>query len=205
MAKHHKHNILTTLIAIIPIWVIAIVFSVFFCKCSNDNNTITPRRKSYPRITTHDSIFTPITNGELKFEISTTATISLDSVNDSKSRWLNTFYKPYNTTIYYTFTPIKDNLEEVINNRTQRISLNTGSYTSELIELTNVNGFKSQLIITPESQVTPLQFLSTDGKDWVISGALYINQAPNSNPDSIKPILNVLKRDMIHTLKTIGK
>ena len=93
----------------------------------------------------------------------------------------------------------------MINNRTQRISLNTGSYTSELIELTNVNGFKSQLIITPESQVTPLQFLSTDGKDWVISGALYINQAPNSNPDSIKPILNVLKRDMIHTLKTIGK
>lgn len=197
----HKHSFVTAIMAMLPIWVIAFLTALALCECSTDNAN-TPRRKAYPRIDTHDSTFTLISNCPIHFEISDIAIISLDSINND-NHWINIYYKPYNATIYCTFTPVdKHTIENVIDNRTERMALNSGDHSSELIELTNANGFKSQILITEQSKITPVQFLSTNENNWVVSGALYFNNSSNS-PDSIRPIINILKRDIIHAMKTI--
>jgi hypothetical protein len=142
--------------------------------------------------------------------MSNVALITLDStiVNNKqteKSHWINIFYKPYNLTIHCTFTPVDPStINDIIYNRKERMSLNSGYFPSELIELTNANNYSSQILITEQSNVTPLQFLSTNNKNWVVSGALYLNNNNSPNIDSIRPIINIIKRDIIHSLKTIS-
>lgn len=202
--SHRKHNTVTAILAMLPIWVIAVLAALALCECSNDKVN-TPRRKAYPRIDTHDSTFTQISSCPIHFEMSDAAIITLDSINNN-SHWINIFYKPYNATIYCTFTPVdKYTIENVINNRTERMALNSGEHYSDLIELTNANGFQSKILITEQSKVTPVQFLSTDNRNWVVSGAIYFNKNNNNNPDSIRPIINALRRDIIHAMKTINQ
>lgn len=209
MAKQHKHNILIAFFTMLPIWIIAIVFSLFFSDCSNDKQANMPRQKAFPRTNTHDSTFVDLPSAPMHFEISSQAEITLDSINTGKntgenSRWFTLLYPQYNVEIYCTFTPVNANsLDNVIDNRTQRMKLNAGDLTSELTELTNANGFNSQVLTTIESQVTPIQFISTDNKNWVVSGAVYFKNPHNNNLDSITPIINVIQRDIIHSLKTI--
>ena len=202
--SHRKHNIVTAILTMIPFWLIAILVTMMLCECSNENIN-KPRRKAYPRINIHDSTYTKIPNSPIHFEMNNVAKITLDSINNN-SHWINIFYKPYNATIYCTFTPIdKSTLENIIENRTERMALNSGANSSELIELTNANGFKSKILITEQSKVTPVQFLSTNNLNWVISGAIYFDKNSSSNPDSIRPIINALKRDVIHAMKTINQ
>lgn len=195
----------------LPIWLLAFITSLIFSDCSGENNVNMPRQKAFPRIVTHDSTFTPLASAPLHFEISIAAKITLDSINTGNttgenSRWLNVSYNDYNAVIYCTFTSVDtSSIDNVIANRTKRMALNVGGNTSELTELTNANGFTSRILSSLESTVTPVQFLSTDGNDWVVTGALHFTNATTTDIDSLKPVINVVKRDIIHSLKTIRK
>ena len=204
-----KHNTFTAFVAMLPVWLLAILCASVLCDCKN-NSADTPRRKAYPRIVTHDSSFVAVANAPLHFEISDFAQITLDTVianeKNEGTRWLNVYYSQYNATIHSTFTPVDDStIDDILENRSERMALNAGNHTSELLELTNANGFASQILVTEESNTTPLQFISTDNKKWVVSGALYLNGESKSNVDSIRPVINVIKRDIIHSLKMINK
>jgi gliding motility-associated lipoprotein GldD len=216
MARKHKKQFITAILVMLPVWIITISLSLLFCECSNNNNEATtnnsdeviiPRRKAFPRINTHDSTFVAIKNTPVHFEISKAASITLDSTKtdlDIPSQWINIYYKPYKATIHCTFTQVDSTtINQVIDNRSERMSLNIGSLTTELIELTNANNFYSQILTTEQCEVTPIQFLSTDDCNWVVSGALYFEQT--NNVDSIRPVIDVIKRDIIHSLKTINK
>lgn len=206
MTRKRNRSFSTAVFAMLPMWIMAIALSLILCECS-DNNVATPRRKAFPRIVTHDSTFCTLDNAPIHFEISKIATITLDSISTNtlnNAHWINIYYKPYNATIYCTFTQVDNStIDEVISNRSERMALNSGGLTSELIELTNANKFYSQILITEQSKVTPIQFLSTDNQNWVVSGALYVEN--NQNIDSIRPVINVVKRDIIHSLKTINQ
>lgn len=194
----------------LPMWLLAIITASFFCECVDNGDAVVPRRKAYPRIVTHDSVFAKIDNLPIYFEVNKNAKIEIDTVNtnldiEKSTQWINVFYGKYNAMIYLTFTPIdKSSIDKVILNRTQRISLNIGDYPSEVLELTNANGFSSQIFTTVENRVTPIQFLSTDGMNWVVSGAVYFSGMGISDIDSVVPVINVMKRDVVHSLKTIG-
>lgn len=211
MTKPQKRNLLTAIATLLPIWIIAIVASLFFSECSNNDSTNMPRRKAFPRIEIHDSTYSSLPSSPVYFEISTAAKVTLDSVNTGNetgknSRWFNISYPTYNAVIMCTFTPVNEaTIHEVINNRTHRMKLNSGSLTSELTELTNANGFNSQILTTIENRVTPIQFISSDINDWVVSGAVYFNNNDTVDIDSISPIIFAIKRDIIHALKTIKK
>ena len=212
MAKPKKRSLFTAIITLLPIWMIAIAISLLFSECSNNDSSNMPRRKAYPRIDIHDSTFSSLPSSPVYFEISTAAKVTLDSVNTGKetgknSRWFNLSYPAYDAVIMCTFTPVnKTTINEVIDNRTQRMKLNSGNLTSELTELTNANGFNSQILTTLENKVTPIQFISSDIDDWVVSGAVYFNNNNDSvDLDSKKPIISAIRRDIIHALKTIKK
>lgn len=211
MTHQRKHNVLTAIIAMSPMWLIAFAASLILSDCSGETQTNMPRQKAYPRIATHDSTFTALASNPIHFEISTAAEVTLDSINTSKvtgenSRWINISYKGYNAVIYYTFTPVDaTTINNVLANRDERMALNAGDNPSELTRITNANGFSSRILTTTQSVVTPIQFISTDGKDWVVSGAVHLSGMYTADTDSLSPVINVLRRDIIHSLTTIKK
>lgn len=169
--------------------------------CSHSDHTPVPRSVAYPRVPVYDSAYVAVPSLPLHLELSANAVTQVDSAH-SGSMWINATYPAYNATLHLTLTPVTPATEaEVIANRTERMSLNSGVHPTEITQLTSPAGFRSQVLFTPAGSVTPVQILSVSPR-WVISGALYHPQA-DSSPDSIAPVLRAVRRDLIHTAKTI--
>ena len=93
-----------------------------------------------------------------------------------------------------------------LDNRAERMALNTGGARSELIELVSDGGFSGRLMTTRSSTVTPLQFLASDPHgSMVVSGALFIGDAAEaSSPDSLTPVVDAVRDDLLHALKHLS-
>ncbi len=198
---------LTAFCAMIPIWIIAVVISLSLSECTNQQDNPIPRRTAYPRINLCDTIYVKSPLLPVNFEINAEAIAIVDSSHNSTdgSKWINISYPKYNATLYCTYTPVsKSTINNVLENRIERISLNIGSLTSEITEISNPSGLNSKIISTPTSEVTPLQFIATNNLSWVISGAFCFNETTNIPPDSISPILNAVNNDILHTIKNLS-
>lgn len=201
-----KHSTLTAFFAMIPIWIIAGVISFSLSECTNKENPI-PRRTAYPRVNLCDTVYVKSSLLPVNFEINAEAIASEDSSNNTNdgSKWINVFYPKYNATLYYTYTPVTSStIDDVIDNRIERISLNIGSLTSEMTEMNTPSGVIAKIISTPTSEVTPLQFIATNNLSWVISGAFCFNETTNISTDSISPILKAVNNDLFHTIKNLN-
>lgn len=176
-----------------------------FSDCSRDQSRhgAAPLPPAYPRIELYDTVRTAIAEAApLIFRANAAATVTTAERGDRQSRWVNIAYPRYKAVIYCTFTPVTDrDRDRVIDNRAERMSLNTGGRPTEIITLESPGGFHSQLLVTQAESVTPIQFLSTDGQGWVVSGAVYLENAPRAAAsDSIAPVINALREDVINAL-----
>lgn len=180
---------------------LSVALLLFVPGCSHKSDTPVPRPVAYPRIEIYDSVFTPVPYLPLHFELSRHATITRDS-SHAGSLWINALYPAYGATIHFTLTPVNPaTAAAVVDNRTERMSLNSGGHPTEITQLIAPSGFSSRILVTPAGSLTPVQFISVSPQ-WVVSGALYLPGA-DSNPDSVAPIVNAVYRDLIHTAKTI--
>lgn len=172
--------------------------------CPRGGDTPVPRPLAYPRMAIYDSVYTALPGIPLHLELSAHAVTSVDSTHSGadKALWLNASYPAYNATLHLTLTPVTPaTAPEVIHNRTERMALNSGGNPTEISELSSLSGFNSQILLTPAGSVTPVQFLSVSPQ-WVVSGALYLPDA-EINPDSVAPVLQAVRRDLIHAAQTI--
>ncbi len=200
-------NTLTAALTIMSLWAVAFTFSILFSECvsnQSDDNIATPRRTAYPRIEVYNSTYTdtclhPI--NRIHAEINTNATI--DFTQKDNNKWITIKYPRYAMELYCTCTPTdKSTIDEVINNRSERMALNIDGLTSEFTEIATPSGVMGKIINSPDSKVTPIQFIASDNKSWVFSGALY-NNNKSTNTDSISPVINAVNRDIIHLIKTL--
>lgn len=172
--------------------------------CSRSSDTPVPRPVAYPRVPVYDSTYTAVPGLPLHLELSAHAAAQVDSSHSHSngSIWLNAAYPAYNATLHLTLTPVTPaSAPEVIHNRTERMSLNSGGHPTDVSQLAAPSGFSSQILLTPAGSVTPVQFLSVSPQ-WVVSGALYLPDA-ETNPDSVAPVLQAVRRDLIHAARTI--
>lgn len=196
---------LLAIIAMIPMWIVAISISLFLSECTN-SETYTPRRTAFPRLNLCDTLYVKSTLLPINFEINAETIATSDSSHTSNdgSKWINVFYPKYNATLYCTYTPVsKATINNVIENRIERISLNIGSNSFELIENNNISDVDIQVFSTPTNIVTPLQFIATNNSTWVISGAFCFNERDNISTDSISPIIKAVKNDILHTTSNL--
>lgn len=203
-----KGSTLTAFCTMIPIWIIAVIITLSLSECTNQQGNYIPRRTAYPRINICDTVYVKTSLLPIHFEINAEAIATNDSTHISTNggKWINIFYPKYNATLYCTYTPVNAcTLDQVIDNRIERISLNIGSLTSEITEISNPSGITSKIIYTPESVVTPLQFIATDNLSWVVSGAFSFNEISNNiSIDSISPILDAVNADILHSIKNLS-
>ncbi|MDE6322116.1 MAG: hypothetical protein K2L93_07440 [Muribaculaceae bacterium] len=167
--------------------------------------TPVPKPTAYPRLPIYDTAMVVVEQAPVHWLANAQAQVALperSGSDDGSTRWLNIDYPDYGIILYCTFTnvdPLKR--EEVIVNRTERMSLNAGGNSTEIIELESDGGFHSNLLVTSHGTVNPLQFLSTDGDRWVVSGTAFLKHAPRpGTEDSIAPAIQAVQADLLRSL-----
>lgn len=177
-----------------------------------------PRRRAYPRIELPDSAFTFIqteSNGlSLSPSISPSLSLAMNNATEyavhskegNASLFIDVDYPGLNAAIYFTITPVDNTtLAAVIDNRLERVSLNLGGADAELLEFDSPAGFENKVFVSRADISTPVQFIATDGETTVISGTSFLKDASAANADSLAPVVNMLRRDILHTLKTLHR
>lgn len=122
------------------------------------------------------------------------------------SQFIDVSYPGLHSTIYFTFTPVSTaTAAEVIDNRMERIGLNLGASEAELLEFDTPDGFENKVFVSRGDISTPVQFIATDGHTTVVSGAAFVIAASAATADSIAPVVDMLRRDIVHALKTMHR
>lgn len=191
--------------------VACLLLAVAISGCSvgdkSDENVV-PRRHAYPRIDVPDSTFTFIETGYngMQLSLNDATDYALHSSDDGTSNFIDVNYPGHNAAIYFTITPVDNTtLASVIDNRLERVSLNLGGADAELLEFDSPAGFENKIFVSRADISTPVQFIATDGETTVISGTSFLKDASAANADSLAPVVNMLRRDILHTLKTLHR
>lgn len=174
----------------------------------SDGTPAVPRRHAYPRIELPDSSFSYIddTVTGIAIAVNSSATYQTRRAENSRAPFIDVTYPGLNAQIYFTITPVDESIvAKVIDNRMERISLNLGGADAELIEFDSPAGFENKMIVSRGDISTPVQFIATDGHTAVVSGAAFVKDASTATADSIAPIVAMLRRDIMHALKTLRR
>lgn len=185
------------------------IVAIIMAGCTGgDTNVAVPRRHAYPRINVYDREYCEYSDGRLSFEINSGATTFTDSLSENGARWLTLKYPRYNASLFLTATPVTGaTMERVIDNRLERMAMNVHTSDVGQIDPENLHGFTAMVLYTPNGGTsTPVQFLASDSCRWVVSGAVFIDDAAAvSRRDSIKPVVEALLGDVEHLLTTLKK
>ncbi|MCM1518784.1 MAG: hypothetical protein NC117_09100 [Pseudoflavonifractor sp.] len=204
MSRRH-HNLLTQIATMLPLWAIAMAFSFSVTECDgNRNDVAVPRPSAYPRVVTYDTVYVAVDSLPVMFEVNSSTTVTRgDEAEPNAINKINVIYPRYGATLYCTYTPVTPaTAPAVIDNRVERMSLNAGSLSTEISRMSNRHGIGSAILVTPAAKVTPVQFLSTDSASFVLTGALFTGTGP-ADTDSMRPVLDAVVSDLVHSLGRI--
>lgn len=177
---------------------VAVAAAVVLCAlagCTAGESTV-PRRPAYPRVAALDTVPQTVDGLPVFFEVSRSARVGRPSDN-----WLDVAYPMYGATAHVTFTAASgEELDEVRANRMERALLNAGGLPTGRREWRNPAGFDIMTMRT-DGCSTPFQFLATDGRGMVVSGAVYF-ASPRAvlETDSIAPMLDAMEADLTRAL-----
>jgi gliding motility-associated lipoprotein GldD len=182
---------------------IIVIISVcfFFVACSEE--FYTPKPRGFFRIDIQEANYTSLKrNYPYFFEYSNLAYI--DSLHGREQYWINLEYSDLNATLHITYkSVITNSLTDLINDsRTlvfkQIIRADDVLESHILDTTTNLYGKIYETI--GNDAACPFQFWVTDRRKHFLRGSLYLNQVPQN--DSLAPIINYLKKDMMHLIET---
>lgn len=179
--------------------IIAILTSMIACSSRENPREIpVPRPEAYFRLNLPDTIYTPHDMGGEIIMLNESID-SIVTVNAGKNYWLTASYPDNKATIYLTVTEVTPATEaQVIENRTERMSLNTGGNQCYIENSRTGKGRTATLLITPAGSPTPVQLMVIGHADKIITVAANCDEAATARPDSLQPVIDMLVRDLNH-------
>lgn len=168
--------------------------------CTREHNPV-PRRTAWPRPAVIDTVMVRAEGAPLDFRVNRAARTSSD-----RPGWLNVAYPMYGAVMYVTFTDVTGaDVDRARRNRMERLVLNSGGRPGRESQWTNAAGFEVYTLRT-EGVATPLQFVATDGRTALVSGAVYFNNLRADAPaDSLAPVLDAIEGDINRCLNALTK
>ena len=171
--------------------------------CSDEERYV-PKPKGYFRIDMPERAYTSLDTMErYKFEYPANAVITNDPHSPNEKNWITIEFPYFKGALYMTHKDVNNNLGEYLED----------VHTMLNKHLQKANGIRDSLIINPEHDTygmvieidgsgvaTPLQFYLTDSTKNFVRGSLYFNFIPNN--DSMRPVINYLREDMLHLIET---
>jgi gliding motility-associated lipoprotein GldD len=163
-----------------------------------------PKPRGYYRIDLPAKAYNLYSEGcAASFEIPVYAGVDVRQGSNSDSCWFNLIFPSNQAVLYCTYLKINGPLDNYLNDAHYM------AYSHEMkanaIESTRISRDSSQvhgLVFDLKGEVaSQLQFFLTDSSEHFLRGALYFNNRPN--PDSIAPVLEFVREDILHMLNTL--
>lgn len=185
-----------------------LIFTVILSSC---REIAVPRPKGYFRIDlpqheylAFNSDFSQAADIPLSFEYPVYGKISLEPDAFRQPGWFNIEFPAYKARIYLTYLDIKNNIDTLME-QTYRLNIKN--------HITKADAINEQMIIDPERKIygilydlkgntaTAVQFFVTDSTRHFFRGSLYFFSEPN--PDSLAPVNEFFREDIIHIIETL--
>jgi gliding motility-associated lipoprotein GldD len=185
---------------------IVLIILLSSCRKKTDSGDFVPKPKGYNRIDLPMAEYQQMTeNHPFSFQYSTQAVLKPDTVRWAEPHWMYVYYPNLKAMIQLTYKPLggdKNKLMKLIDDA-HKLAARHGqkAYSIRDLILKTPSG-KSAMLMELEGEVpTYLQFYTTDSTKHYLRGALYFNTALKS--DSLAPVIDYLKKDVIHLLNTL--
>ncbi len=179
---------------------------IFLCLISACDTSYLPKPYGYNKIILPHFTYQSIGDSlPYRFEVNTLAIVKPDTGYLSEKYWLDIDYPDFDASIQVTYKPLFNRQKELEEYLTDAFNLTSKHQVrayaiEESIVLTPNN--KTGVIAELSGEVpTPFQFFSTDSSSHFLRAALYFNTATKN--DSLAPVIDYLKQDMIHMLNTL--
>ena len=186
-------------------WIVLIFIFVFSCTNYNES---TPKPHGYPRIEYPSGSYKMIRPEDcgFKFEVPTYVKIVKDSTyfdDTAPDCWFNIVYPSLKANLhcsYYPISSIKD-IEKMGNDAFVLANKHTikADYIDE-IPIHKPNHVHGYAFSIEGNVASPFQFFLTDSTHNYFRGSLYFDS--KTNVDSIGPILNFVKTDIMQLINT---
>lgn len=166
--------------------------------------TATPRPEGYFRIDAYPACYSPVDIGTISLHINDSAMCIIPpEENLDNALWRNIVYPRYNATIYLSYLPIDNNLDQLMAESIElvyRQNVNTDKVEAIEYESNEEQLYATLFTLSAES-ATPIQFIATDRSQYLLRGALYYDSTVKS--DSVAPTLHYLREDIMHLIESI--
>ncbi len=186
-----------------------LIFSLLifiFVACSKTEVTFVPKQRGYARIDlpTQSYVITP-DSLPYRFEYSKYTKLLNDTSVVSKKYWFEIYYPEYKANIdisYHTINNDQKKLQDLINDsQTLAIKHKIKAYAIDEVSFKTDNNYAAVLFDLQGDTPSPLQFYVTDSTKNFLRASLYFQSSTES--DSLAPIINFVKKDMMKMLHTV--
>jgi len=169
-------------------------------------NETLPKPKGYFRIDLPEKSYEELRDTipfPFSFQLPQYGKVNLKRTKD-QANFFNVDFSRFGARIHFSYFPIEENLEKLLE-ESRTLSYKHTERAQEINE---------ELILNPEERIfgtyysiegnaaSSDQFYITDSSNHFLRGALYFNVAPN--PDSIGPVSDFIKQDIIHLIETFS-
>lgn len=180
-------------------WLLVVASVLCCCSERSGSATAVPKRYAYPRIEAYDTVRAVEMVGPVRLSVNEGAAVSHPEGNVA---WLNAHYGRYGATLYLSATRLSPgDLEEVLANRRERISLNLGGAKARHDSFDNGKGMECELVVSLDPTATPVQFVAY-GHDVLVNGA-FVLQGKTEPADSLRPICEELENEAFEIVSSI--
>lgn len=179
------------------------IIIVLFAILISCNNQYTPKPRAYYRIAFPEHEYEDLNRDfPYSFEKATYSNVVEDKAPNAEPFWINLEYPNYKGKIHISYKNINHNLAQILEDNRKL------AYKHSI----KADAIGEKLFISPEKKVygilydikgdaaSSVQFFLTDSVKNFVRGSLYFNTVPNK--DSLAPVINFVREDIIHLMET---
>jgi gliding motility-associated lipoprotein GldD len=166
----------------------------------------TPKPKGYNRIDLPGHKYQPLQEKHpYYFEYSVYAKILKDSSGISQPHWIDVYYPKFKANVQLTYHAINNNRKAFIDLTEDARRLTSKhqvkAYAIDEAQIKTPTGHTAFVFELEGEVPSQFQFYVTDSTNHFFRGALYFRTATAN--DSLAPVIDYLKKDVIHMLNTL--
>lgn len=185
--------------------IIALFLFILFSSCDEDDEIYSPKPRGYFRIEFPEKTYRMYDSlCPYKFEIPTYSKIIKDNHNGAEPCWLNLEFPKFNATIYLSYKTLQNDSDIYRNLENSHYFANKHQVKATGLEeipvLRDSARVYGLVFDISGNTASSLQFYLTDSTRHFLRGSLYFNSVPNA--DSLKIVIDFIKEDMLHLIKT---
>lgn len=179
------------------LYTIILILLILSCE-----SRFTPKPLGYLRIDLDEKKDSVFTLEQCPFTFNAPNYFDLEYNNKNKC-WINLKYSKHRATIHLTYKQINGDLVNLLEESRNMVYKHTvkADAINEKKYLNDINNSYGTLYDIHGQTASSVQFYITDSVYHFIRGALYFEVNPNQ--DSLKPIINYLRKDIINIMESV--